>query len=636
MCGIVGAVSLTGEKISNLQRKLAVMNDLIKHRGPDGSGVWCNDSETAGLAHRRLAIIDLTDSGAQPMHAPNQTSITYNGEVYNYLELRKQFEKPWVFKSNSDTESILAVYDKFGLSSPKYLRGMFAYAIWDETTRSLHCARDRFGIKPFYYTEVDNVLYFASEAKALLPLLPKLEMDNKAFSEYLTFQYPVTNRTLFKNIFQLMPGHSLNIRDGKVTICKYWDVQYSHDHSISIPQAQKRIRELINDSLDVHLRADVPIGSYLSGGVDSSLIAILASEHNYENNLSFHGKFTQYPGYDESSYAKIAAGKANTIMHEIDISAQDFSNNISKIIYHLDYPVAGPGSFPQYMVSGLTAKHRKVVLGGQGGDEIFGGYARYLVGYLEQLIKGGLEGRLNDGSFTLSFESILPNLQVLQNYKPLLQKSWKDGLWGNLDGRFYTLIDRSSDLYDEVDQGIVDIDHVINSYKSVFNDRDAVEEDMYLDSMTRFDFKCLLPALLQVEDRMGMAHGLESRVPFLDHPLVEYVATLPPEVKYADGRLKELLRSAYKKKLPKELTDRKDKMGFPVPLKEWYADDLNDFIQDIFTSQKAKSRPFMNTEKVLENFSADSQFSRKTWGLLSLELWHQNFYDRSQDFKKLL
>lgn len=636
MCGIVGAVSLSQTKIPNLQKKLDVMSSLIEHRGPDGSGAWHNDAETVGLAHRRLAIIDLTDSGAQPMHAPNRTTITYNGEVYNYRELQKTYEKHWDFKSESDTETILAAYSRHGEDTASQLRGMFAYALWDHDKNELHCARDRFGIKPFYYTEIEGVLYFASEVKALAPLLPQLDMDQQAFSEYLTFQYPITNKTLFKNIFQLMPGHSLIVKNGRVEIKKYWDVTYTHDHSITVDQAKSRIRELIEDSTDIHLRADVPIGSYLSGGVDSSLIALLASQHSKENNLSFHGKFTQFPGYDESSYAKIAAKKAGNTMHEIDITAQDFANNMSKIIYHLDYPVAGPGSFPQYMVSGLTAQHRKVVLGGQGGDEIFGGYARYLAGYLEQLIKGGLEGRLDDGSFTVSFESILPNMSVLENYKPLLQKSWKEGLWGDLDMRFYSLIDRSSDLRDEVDRSVVDMEHVHEAYKTVFNDRSAIQENMYLDSMTRFDFKCLLPALLQVEDRMGMAHGLESRVPLLDHPLVEYVATLPPEVKYADGRLKELLRASYKDLLPTELTERKDKMGFPVPLKEWYAGELRDFIQDTFTSRAAMDRPFMDSEKVLENFNKDSQFSRKTWGLLSLELWHQNFYDKAHEYRALL
>lgn len=636
MCGIVGAVSLTGQTIPNLQKKLEVMNKLIEHRGPDGEGTWRGDNDVVGLAHRRLAIIDLTDSGAQPMHAPNRTSITYNGEVYNYLELQKARAGDWDFKSDSDTETILATYNKHGTDTPSHLRGMFAYAIWDDDRKILHCARDRFGIKPFYYTEVEGVLYFASEVKALVPLLPQLDMDRKAFSEYLTFQYPVSTRTLFKDVFQLQPGHSLTVANGKVNIEKYWDVTYTHNHDYTLEGCKKHIRELISDSTQVHLRADVPIGSYMSGGVDSSLIAILASEHSVENNLSFHGKFTQFPGYDESPYAVIAAQKAGNTLHQIDITAQDFADNMSKVIYHLDYPVAGPGSFPQYMVSGLAAQHRKVVLGGQGGDEIFGGYARYLAGYLEQLIKGGLEGRLDDGSFGVSFESIIPNMAVLENYKPLLQKSWAKGLWGDLDMRFYTLIDRSSDLQDEVDRSVVDMEHVVSSYKEIFNDRSAVEENMYLDSMTRFDFKCLLPALLQVEDRMGMAHGLESRVPLLDHPLVEYVATIPPEIKYSGGRLKELLRSTYSDKLPTALTERTDKMGFPVPLKEWYAGELRDFIQDIFTSQAAKDRPFMDSEKVLANFTKDSQFSRKTWGLLSLELWHQNFYDRAHEFRALL
>jgi len=636
MCGIAGAVSITNNQIPNLEKKLEVMCKLIAHRGPDGEGAWSGAKNQVGLGHKRLAIIDLTDGGKQPRHGPNGTVVTFNGQIYNYKELRKERAADWDFVSRTDTETILATYAKFGRATASHLRGMFSLALWDETQQSLYCVRDRFGIKPFYYTTVDGVLYFASEIKALLPILPKLEMDQKAFSEYLTFQYPVTERTLFKDIYQLMPGHSLTVANGDVRIEKYWDVQYTHNHDLTLEGCQERIRELVADSINVHLRADVPIGSYLSGGVDSSLIAILASEHSSVNNLSFHGKFTQFPGYDESNYAEIAAAQCGNTMHQIDITAQDFSDNMSKVIYHLDYPVAGPGSFPQYMVSGLAASHRKVVLGGQGGDEIFGGYARYLAGYLEQLIKGGLDGRLDSGAFDVSFEDVIPNMGLLKEYKPLLQKSWKDGLFGDLDMRFFTLIDRSSDLKDEVDLSVVDMEHVISSYKAVFNDRSAVGEDMYLDSMSRFDFKCLLPALLQVEDRMGMAHGLESRVPLLDHPLVEFVATIPPHIKYSGGRLKELLRSTYKHKLPVELTERRDKMGFPVPLKEWYADELRDFIHDTFRSKAAMERPFMDSEKVLANFTQDSQFSRKTWGLLSLELWHQNFYDRAHEFRAML
>lgn len=635
MCGIVGAFDLNGREISGLRRKLEAMNSLIEHRGPDGSGLWLNQDNSIGFAHRRLSIIDLTEHGAQPMIGQDGAVITYNGEVYNYIELREALAPGWDFQSHCDTETILAAHAKYGADVATHLRGMFAYAIFDPKSRSLRCARDRFGIKPFYYTEVDGVLYFASEVKALLPVLPEVETDRKALSEYLTFQYPVTDLTLFKGVHQLLPGYRLTARDGTVRIEKYWDVRYEHDHGLDAATSRARIRELLSDSVAVHLRADVPIGSYLSGGVDSSLIAMLSAETSPENDLAFHGKFTCHPGYDESHHAEVVAQRAGANLHQIDITANDFADNIAKVIYHLDYPIAGPGSFPQYMVSQLASEHLKVVLGGQGGDEIFGGYARYMVGYLERLILGALDGKLDDGSYSVSFESVIPNLGLLREYKPLMQQFFSKGLFESLDRRFYRLIDRSTDMAEEIDWSQLDSEHVMSAFQDVFNDRNVIAENAHLDSMSRFDFKRLLPALLHVEDRMSMAHGLESRVPLLDHPLVEFAATVPPEVKYEGGRLKELLRSTYTDKLPESLLQRRDKMGFPVPLKEWYAGELNEFVKDIFHSIAAQGRDFMNSRAVLANFDKDSRFSRKTWGLLSLELWHQQFHDKANEYRKM-
>lgn len=643
MCGIAGATSLNRNPISGLANRLSVMGELIDHRGPDGSGQWRSDKDVTGFEHRRLTIIDLSEHGAQPMHGPNGTHICYNGETYNYIELRDELRDGWTFKSTSDTEVILAAYAKYGRDLPSKLRGMFALAIWDDTSQSLFCARDRFGIKPFYYTVQDDVFYFASEPKALLPMLPSVEMDQKAFSEYLTFQYPVSERTLFKGIYQLMPGQQLAIENGEMKISTYWDVKYEHDNSLTLDECQRRVRELISDSVNVHLRADVPIGSYLSGGVDSSLIAILANEFSPENNQSFHGRFVDFPGYeddpyayDESRYAVEVAGNIGNDLHIMDIKSEDFINHIGDVIHHLDHPVAGIGSFPQYMVSKLASEHVKVVLGGQGGDEIFGGYSRYMVGYLEQLISGALDGRLDNGDFTVSFESVIPNLTVLKKYRPLLKTFWKEGLFESVDKRFFRLIDRSTDLSDEIVEGAVDHEHVAQVYSDVYNDRSVIGETDYLNGMSRFDFKRLLPALLQVEDRMSMAHGLESRVPFLDHPLIEFAATIPPALKYPGGRLKELLRTTYEDKLPTSLFNRPDKMGFPVPLTQWYDGEVGDFVRDTFHSDRARQRSFLNSEKAMENFTTEATYSRKTWGLLSLELWHQTFYDKAQDYRAML
>jgi asparagine synthase (glutamine-hydrolysing) len=393
MCGLAGFVSLKGSEVRESQHFLSVLGGLISHRGPDGYGTWVNPTQIAGLAHRRLAIIDLSEQASQPMTGHGNVTVSYNGEIYNYKELRKDAEEQGLlFFSNSDTETILSTYSQFGTEAPKHLRGMFAFALWDENRERLILARDRFGIKPLYYAIVEDLFVFASEAKALLPFLPAITTNSDALAEYLTFQYSISDKTLFEGIHQVMPGQTIEIENGVLTIERYWDVQYEVDYSWTVNSAEERLRELLADSVNVHLRSDVEVGSYLSGGIDSSLMAILATNQTGTPLKGFHGRFREYPGYDESSYAEIASKSFDGDLFITDITAEDFRENIQKVIYHLDFPVAGPGSFPQFMVSQLASQHLKVVLGGQGGDEIFGGYARYLVAYFEQCIKAAIDG----------------------------------------------------------------------------------------------------------------------------------------------------------------------------------------------------------------------------------------------------
>jgi asparagine synthase (glutamine-hydrolysing) len=635
MCGIAGQISLNNNPVQSLGTGLAAMSRLIAHRGPDGLGQWQSKSARVGFVHRRLAIIDLSDSAAQPMQAINGTVITYNGEIYNYPELRNALYGGWQFHSNSDTECILAAYDKHGDTCLDHLRGMFAFALWDEKLQRLFCARDRFGIKPFYYTVVAGVFYFASEAKALLPFLPTINTNDAAFAEYLTFQYTIGEKTLFDGVHQLLPGHALAVENGQVRVWRYWDVSYQIDYDHSPAYFHHRLRELLEESIELHGRSDVSVGSYVSGGIDSSLIYLLARSNSLSSPLGFHGRFTDYPGYDESSYASAAAKHACGDLRCIDISADDFKNNIHKVIYHLDFPVAGPGSFPQYMVSKLAAEHVKVVLGGQGGDEIFGGYARYVVAYFEQCIKAAIDGHYGNGNYVGTLESIVPNLGLLREYKPLMKQFWSEGLFGPMDERYFRLIDRSTDMQDEIDWAALDSRQVFEDFATIFNNPSNVQKEAYFDKMTHFDFKCLLPALLQVEDRMSMAHGLESRVPLLDHPLVEFAATVPADMKFKGGNMKHLLKQVFAKELPPEILNRRDKMGFPVPLKEWFDNELNDFAMDTFTTMAAKHRPYINTKKALDNVGQEARFSRKTWGLLSLELWYQQFHDKAAEWRSL-
>ena len=636
MCGIAGIVSLDGTPVPRLDAALHVLDRMIAHRGPDGHGAWSSPCRSAGLVHRRLAIIDLSTAAAQPMLAPGPTAITYNGEIYNYLELRETFRHGRHFQSTSDTECILAAYERHGADCLDRLRGMFAFAIWDDRRKALFCARDRFGIKPFYYATVGNLFVFASEAKALVPFLPEIETDPAALAEYLTFQYTLGEATLFRGVKQLLPGHALSIEKGQVKVWRYWDVRYDIDFEHNERYFERRLIELLDDTVAVHLRSDVPVGAYVSGGIDSSLIAILAGKTERGIADCFHGRFTDHPGYDESAFAQAAVDKAGANLHTIDITAQHFRDNIADVIYHLDFPVAGPGSFPQFMVSRLAAEHLKVVLGGQGGDEAFGGYARYLLAYFEQCIKAALDGTYKNGNFVVTIESIVPNLGLLREYKPLMAEFWREGLFGPLDQRYFRLVDRSTDMVEEVDWALLDKPQVFDSFRAIFNNQDNVHKEAYFDKMTHFDFKCLLPALLQVEDRMSMAHGLESRVPLLDHPLIEFLATVPADVKFAGGRMKHLLKLAYGHELPPAIAERRDKMGFPVPLKEWFSGELHDLVHDIFRGRNARHRPFLNSHAVLANFETAGRFSRKVWGLLSLELWHQMFHDRAAHYRRML
>jgi len=611
------------------------MNEMQVHRGPDGHATWKHDRGHVGFAHRRLAIIDLS-TGDQPMTDGHGSWISYNGEIYNYIELRAELGGK-NFRTTSDTEVALRAYQKWGVDCLHKFRGMFAFSLWDETTNTLFCARDRFGIKPLYYTQVNGVFYFASEIKTLVPFLPAVETDVDGLKDYLCFQFCLGGKTLFKGVRELLPGHMLTVRDGKVTVSRYWEVYYQPDFHHTAMYFESAVQDLVAESVGLHLRSDVPVGAYLSGGLDSSIVASLAVEKEGPSFLSFTGRFGSDPAYDESGYARELAEWRGFQVLDVDIGADDFVNMIEKVIYHLDFPVAGPGSFPQYAVSALAAKHRKVVLGGQGGDEIFGGYTRYLVAYFEQCIKGAIEGTMHGGRYVVTYESIIPNLVALKNYKPMLQEFWREGLFEDLDRRYFRLINRSPSLGDEINWSGLGQYDPFETFRGIFNGANVGHES-YFDSMTHFDFKTLLPALLQVEDRVSMAHGLESRVPFLDHRIVELAATIPADVKFENGNMKHVLRSAMRSKLPPRIVNRQDKMGFPVPLHDWIATPgrVRDFVRDTFSSQAARSRELIDNSRVLKRMDDETQFGRQIWGLLSLELWQRSFHDHAHEFRQRL
>lgn len=632
MCGIAGMFNIENREIYNIEKKLNVMNHLLSHRGPDGTGIWIVKDNKAGLTHRRLSIIDLSENASQPMVSDMGYIIVFNGEIYNYKDLKNELKNDWNFKSNSDTEVILASYYKWGIECLNKFRGMFAFAIYDENDKRLFCARDRFGIKPFYYTLKDSTFYFASEAKALIPFIDK-ELDLDAFKEYLYFQFYLDGKTLFKHIKELLPGNYIVVDKNGIEIKKYWEVYYDIDFYHTEKYFIEELEKTFDESIRYHLVSDVPVGAYVSGGIDSSLVALRSSKYVDYDFYVFHGKFSYSSSYDESFYAKEVAKKGNLKYFEVDINYKNFSENIRKVIYYLDFPVAGPGSFPQYMVSKLVSQYRKVVLGGQGGDEIFGGYTRYLIAYFEQCIKAAIDGTLRNGNFVVTYESIIPNLVSLRNYKPLIQEFWKEGLFDSMDKRYFRLINRAPSLKEEINWEILgDYDPFI-SFERIFNGSN-VGKEAYFDKMTHFDFKTLLPALLQVEDRMSMAHGIESRVPFLDHKIVELSAKIPADIKFKNGEMKRILLKTFSKDLPTSVLNRKDKMGFPVPINEWFKKELKDFIYDIFLN--SPKRDIINKDIVMKKINEEPQFGRKIWGLLSLEIWFQEFYDNFNNYKKMI
>ena len=633
MCSIAGMIELSGNRIPGLAHKLKVMNELQAHRGPDGNGIWMREAENVGLAHCRLSIIDIA-SGQQPMTDHHGNWVCFNGEIYNYIELKQQLGG--TYETTSDTEVILRAYEVWGEECVEHFSGMFAFALWDEKRQTLFCARDHFGIKPFYYAVVDGVFYFASEMKTLLPFLPEVETDPEGFQDYLVFQFCMEGKTLFRGIRELEPAHRLRITpDGNIARQRYWQVYYRPDLYHTEQYFHDALEEQFQRSLKYHIRSDVPVGGYVSGGVDSSITSAIARDLLGESFEGFTGKFSIGPEYDESEYAREVAREKGFKLYEIDITAQDFIDNMGKVIYHLDTPIAGPGSFSQYMVSKLAAQHRKVVLGGQGGDEIFGGYTRYLVAYFEACIKGAIDGTSQNAPYVVTYESIIPNLTALKNYKPMLKSFWSKGLFEDSSKRYFQLINRAPAMEDCIRRDALPAYDPYQAYERLFV-AENVDKKSYLDRMTHFDFKTLLPALLHVEDRMSMAHGIESRVPFLDRELVEFAATIPANIKFKDGNMKHILRSAMGRYVPESVMNRKDKMGFPTPFALWAKGECKEFICDTLSTTKARQREYIDNTKVMTKIMDEGSFARNLWGFFCLELWQQIFHDKANEYRERL
>jgi asparagine synthase (glutamine-hydrolysing) len=628
MCGIAGIVNRDRSRPVDRDAVFTMM-EALAHRGPDDDGAWFEGA--VGLGHKRLSIIDLT-TGHQPLTNEDETLwITYNGEIYNYLELRRDLARNHSFRTHTDTEVILHLYEELGERCVERLNGMFSFAIWDTRQQRLFAARDRVGIKPFYWHLDGERFSFASEPKALLAArLLKPEVNPQGLEEYLTFQFCLGERTLFRNICRLEPGHYLSFRpfrDAAPAVVRYWDYNYEVDTHHTEEYFVEQLLLLLQDAVRLQLRSDVPVGAHLSGGIDSSTVVSLAAPAYGGSFHTFTGAFRESPEYDETKYARAVADHVGSVHHEVWPTAEDFASDLPGLMYMMDEPAAGPGLFPQYHVSKLAKANVKVVLGGQGGDEIFGGYARYLVAYLEQCLKGAIYGTQDEGKYLVSWENIQPHLSLLRNYQPMLQSFWRDGLFEDMDRRYFRLVSRIEnveELYTAEVWSAESSARMFESFREVFANSATKS---YFNKMTHFDLKTLLPALLHVEDRTSMSVSLESRVPLLDHRIADLVTRMPPTTRFKGGDTKRVFRDAVKQLLPETIFNRKDKMGFPVPLTEWLRGPLRPFVNDILCSQRARSRGIYRTDGIEKLVTRERKFGRELWGLLCLELWFRAFLD---------
>jgi asparagine synthase (glutamine-hydrolysing) len=632
MCGITGIIQPYNHEPID-QDILKSMTNTLVHRGPDDEGYFFD--RNVGLGHRRLSIIDIRH-GHQPMANEDETVwIVFNGQIYNYLELRQGLvAKGHTLRTNSDTEVIIHLYEEYGENCLKKLNGMFAFLIWDSKAKRAFIARDRIGIKPLYYYYNSSRLVIASEIKTLLRHPDISAAPNwDGIYDYFAFQFCLGEKTLFQKINKLLPGNFIIFdpdKPGSFHIQKYWDVNYTLDTYHTEDYFVDTLTRLLEDSVRLQLRSDVPVGAHLSGGLDSSAVTCIAASmyNNMDASIkTFTGSFKDGKEYDESPFAKLVSEYAKTEYHEISPTSHDFITILPQLIYSMDEPAAGPGIFPQYYLSKLASENVTVVLGGQGGDEIFGGYARYMAAYLEQCLKGAIYNTNDEGKYVVTLESIVPNLSVLQQYTPMLKNFWSEGLFDAMDRRYFKLIsrtDHNENLFSDRFLSRRDNYSAFTSFNSIFAETNTPS---YINKMLYFDLKASLPALLQVEDRTSMAVSLESRVPLLDHRIVELMASVPPTIKFRNGIMKYLFKKSIKNIVPKEILERKDKMGFPVPLNEWFSDSLQDYIHDTLMDERVKERGFYNMDCLENLIVSEKKFGRNIWGILCLELWFRTFID---------
>jgi asparagine synthase (glutamine-hydrolysing) len=621
MCGILGCFSPVG--LLPEDRTFSRALDTLGHRGPDGRGIF--RAPRALLGHVRLSILDPRHGGQPWIDPDTRVVVVYNGEIYNFLEEREHLSRHgYRFVSQCDTEVLLKLYLHYGQDMLDRLNGMFAFAIHDPRNGSLFCARDHAGIKPFYYTWRGEDLFFASEIKALVALGGDFEADPQALSDYIHLQYVLGEKTFFKGVNRLLPGQCLSVRaDGRREFRRYFDLEPDESFEGGHEAAAEALRGLLNDAVRLQLRSDVPLGAHLSGGLDTGTLCALASARLAPASLhTFTAGFNEGGIFDDTTHASLTAAKVNSNHHEIFPTASDFAASLGNLAWHMDEPMAAEGLFPQYMVSRLAREHVKVVLGGQGADEILGGYTRYYLLLLDQALRNGV-GQGNE-KIGIDRDELDRSLGQIHNYGSLLDTMQAGGAFEAPEERYWRMIDRSRLLLPLLTpefRASLDGYSTRETYGRYLRKYPKAE---LLNRVLYFETSCLLPALLHVEDRMSMAVSLESRVPFLDPRVMRFAFSLPTRLKLRHGRTKAVLRGAVADLLPEEVSTRRDKLGFPVPLNKWFAGPLAEFVRDRLGSQASRQRGIFIPGALEAVSSGVGGLDRTLWGMLNLEMWHDN------------
>jgi len=619
MCGIAGIYNY---KTNLTVSKTAIkdMISVINYRGPDGDGVFT--SGQIGLGHKRLTIIDTSERSNQPMssHSGSHT-LCYNGEVYNYVELAHQLKKLGTeFRTTSDTEVILELIKKEGASALEKFNGMFAFAYWDEDRKSLLLVRDRAGIKPLFYKETENGVLFASEIKSILTQQEQNCTVNRALIDsYMSLGYSPGNDTLFSGIKKVPPGHYLEIKDSKLTLTKYWDMEFDKN----IDQGEKyyieKTQELFEDAVKLQLRSDVPLGVFLSGGVDSSAVVAMMHKLGVKDIKTFSVAWDYGKDFDETQYARKIAKQFNTDHTEYFMTAQEFKDFLPSYIRHMDEPVTEAAAISLYYLALKTKEKVTVVLSGEGADEVYGGYSIYK--YLEVIEK------------YKRFPSFIRRVAnpILRTLGPKFSK-YADlsevALENSYAGVSFYEEPQKQRLYsnsfkeEACNQGIF---KTLSPYYQHCQTQDAQSKMQYLDIKT-----WLVDDLLVKADRMSMAASLELRVPFLDHRFLELGATIPSKYRYKGYESKYILKKAMEPFLDKEILYRK-KQGFPTPLAIMFQGELQGYVRDIITSKTALSRGYFNEKEIdkllNEHSTGEKDHHKVLWQLLVLELWHREYID---------